>query len=318
MAVSMQNLQCQTFMAHRGYCYAYVRHKMSKKENSHISTFGSRATSVVSLALTLVIFGLVSLTVLSAHNAANRVRTNLTVLVRMTPDATAAQTNALKKSFAGAPWLQRHVYTSAESVLAQESQLMGQDVAALLDENPYSAEFELYLRAPWANPDSINLLTRRLAAAPGVEGVSSDTAVLQSATLVLDKVTLVMLCVAGALLLISFVLINNTVSLSIYSRRFTIHTMKLVGATPWFIRRPFIGAGVVNGLIAGLIAAAALAGIQYWVSGYDAEIGSTLPWQQTAWVYAALPVAGIILCALAAWLASTLYLRRSYDRLFRK
>ena len=290
---------------------------MSKKDNTHISTFGSRATSVVSLTLTLVIFGLVALVVLSARNAAQTVRTNLIVLVKVDRTASAKDVNSLKKTFARAAYLQSHTYTSAESVLAQESELMGEDIAALLDENPYDAEFELHLRPAYANHDSINVLTRRISALPGVSEVTTDSQIVESTTVMLDKITLVMLCVAGALLLISFVLINNTVSLSIYSRRFTIHTMKLVGATPGFIRRPFIGAGVVNGLIAGVIASAILAALQFWGTDMDADLAATLPWRQTAWIYGALPVAGLILCAISAWIASSLYLRRSYDRLFK-
>ena len=291
---------------------------MANKKNAHISTFGSQATSVVSLALTLIIFGLVGLTVLSAHNAAKRVRTNMTVLVKVKPTADAASLAALKKTFSRAPYLASHTYTSAESVLAQEVENIGEDVAALLDENPYSAEFDLHLKDQWANADSINAIMGRLAKNAAVEEVSADTETVRSASTMIDKVALILLCVAGALLLISFVLINNTVSLSIYSRRFTIHTMKLVGATPAFIRRPFVRAGIVNGLIAGLIAAAVLAGIQVWATEADRYLALTLPWQQAAWVYAALPVAGIVLCALAAWLAAQRYLRRSYDRLFRK
>lgn len=291
---------------------------MADKRNTHISTFGSRATSVASLALTLIIFGLVGLIVLSAHNAAKMVRSNVTVLVKVLPQADAEQVNALKQELGKADYLASHTYTSAEAVLAQETEYIGEDMVALLDENPYNAEFELRLKDKWANADSVNAIIKRLSANPAVEQVAADTAVVQNADTVLNKITLILLCVAGALLLISFVLINNTVSLSIYSRRFTIHTMKLVGATPSFIRRPFVGAGIVNGLIAGLIAAAVLAAVQYWCTDTDPDISLTLPWQQTMWVYLSLPVIGMTLCALTAWWAASRYLRRSYDRLFRK
>ena len=263
-------------------------------------------------------FGLVALTVLTAHNAANMVRTNVAVIVKVAPEADVAAVNNLKQNLAAAPWLESHTYTSADAILAQEIEYIGEDVSALLDENPYSAEFELHLKAPWANADSINAITARLGTNPAIEEVAADTVTVKSADTILNKITLILLCVAGALLLISFVLINNTVSLSIYSRRFIIHTMKLVGATPGFIRRPFIGAGIVNGLIAGLIAAAVLAGVQVWSADADPELAAAMTWQQTAVVYVALPVAGMILCALAAWWAASRYLRRSHDRLFRR
>lgn len=291
---------------------------MSRKKQPHISTFGSRATAVVSLALTLIMFGLAALTVVSAHNAAEKVRTNLTVLVKVKSDAEVSDVNSLKQLLAKAPYIQSHTYTSADAVLSQEVEYIGEDVAALLDENPYSAEFELRLKSGWANADSVNAIISRLGKHAAVEEAAADTAVVAGADAVFHKIAIVLLCVAGALLLISFVLINNTVSLSIYGRRFIIHTMKLVGATPGFIRRPFVTAGIVNGLIAGLIAVAVLAGIQVWSSDLDPDIAGTLLWEHTGWVYAALPVGGMLLCALAACWAANRYLRRNYDKLFRK
>lgn len=291
---------------------------MSHKKQTHISTFGSRATAVVSLALTLIMFGLAALVVVSAHNAAEQVRTNLAVLVKVKNDADAPDVNTLKRRLASAPYIQSHTYTSADAVLAQEVEYIGEDVAALLDENPYSAEFELRLKGKWANPDSVNVIINELGKYKAVEEVAADTAAVAGADVVFHKITVVLLCVAGALLLISFVLINNTVSLSIYGRRFIIHTMKLVGATPGFIRRPFVVAGIVNGLLAGLVAAVVLSGIQVWCSDLDSDIAGTLLWEHTGWVYAILPIAGMLLCALAACWAANRYLKRNYDKLFRK
>ncbi|MDO5396155.1 MAG: permease-like cell division protein FtsX [Bacteroidales bacterium] len=291
---------------------------MSNKKTLRISTFGSRATAVVSLALTLTLFGLAALTLISARSAMENVRTNIMVLVKVSPDAELAQLNALKQHLSNANYLSSHTYTDADAILAQEVEYIGEDVAALLDENPYNSEFELHLKPAWANPDSINRITAQLAKFPAIEEISSDVTSLADADTIFEKITIVLLCIAGALLLISFVLINNTVSLSIYSRRFIIHTMKLVGAAPSFIRKPFVGSGAVNGLIAGIAATAVLACLQLWISEIAPDIATTLPWTQTAVVYASLPVLGMILCTLAAWYAATRYLRRNYDRLFRR
>lgn len=291
---------------------------MNKKRHSHISTFGSRATAVVSLALTLIMFGLTALTVVSAHTATEQVRTNLMVLVKVKSDAEVGQVNALKKRLAAASYISTHTYTSADAVLAQEAEYIGEDVAALLDENPYSAEFELHLKPKWANADSVNVIVKELGQMEAVEEVVADTQAVAGADAVFHKIAVVLLCVAGALLIISFVLINNTVSLSIYGRRFIIHTMKLVGATPGFIRRPFIKAGVINGLISGIIAAAVLVAVQIWCADLDGDIADTLLWQHTAWVYASMPLAGMLLCAIAARQAAGRYLRKNYDKLFKK
>lgn len=273
---------------------------------------------MVSLALTLIMLGLAALTVDGARNAAERVRTNLVVLVKVKAGASDDGVNALKRRLALAPYVESHTYTSAETVMAEEAEYVGEDVMGLLDENPYNAEFELHLRPEWANADSVNAIIARLSGVDVVDEVAADTQAVAGADAVFRKIAVILLCVAGALLLISLALINNTVSLSIYARRFIIHTMKLVGATPAFIRRPFVRAGVVNGLIAGLVAAAVLAAVQTWCSDMDPDIAMALPWRHTAWILAAMPVAGMLLCAIAAWAAANRYLRRNYDKLFRK
>ena len=291
---------------------------MTKKKQSHISIFGSRATAVVSLALTLIMLGLAALTVTGARNAAENVSTNLAVLVKVKAQASEDGVNALKRMLAVAPYTLSHTYISAETVMAQEAESVGEDVMSLLDENPYNAEFELHLRPEWANTDSVDAIIERLSKVDVVEEVAADTQAMAGADAVFHKIALILLCVAGALLIISLALINNTVSLSIYGRRFIIHTMKLVGATPGFIRRPFVKAGVVNGLIAGLIASAVLAGVQVWCAEMDPDIAVALPWSQSVWILVAIPLLGMLLCAVAAWAAANRYLRRNYDKLFRK
>lgn len=291
---------------------------MSDSKSTRISTFGSRATSVVSLTLSLLILGLLGLTVIAARNITGNVRENLTVTVKVLPEAEAKAVNTLKQSFAKADYISSHTFTTADAILAQEVELIGEDVAELLDENPYSAEFELHLKPAYANSDSISMLTEKLTADPAVEEVITDTIVVDNVNRTLNKLTIILLSVAAAMLLISFVLINNTVSLSIYSRRFIIHTMKLVGATPGFIRRPFVRAGIVNGLTAGLIATAVLAAVQFYLMRVDSDVARELPWSDAWIVFALVIITGMLVCGIASWWATTRYLRRTYDSLYRK
>lgn len=291
---------------------------MSRNKKSRISTFGSQATSIVSLALTLLILGLLAFCIVAARNVTDNVRSSLTLTVKVSTSATPRQLNALKQEFRKDKSLASHTFISADQILAQELQAIGSDLDGILDENPYNAEFELHLKAPYANADSIRRIVRHLGENPAVEEVITDANVIHSVDRTLNKVTIIMLSVAAALLLISFVLINNTVSLSIYSRRFVIRTMKLVGATPSFIRRPFVRAGIGNGFIAGIIAAAILVGLREYAAHFDAELAEALPVEQTALVCGAVVVTGVIVCTIAAWAAATRYLRRNYDSLYRK
>jgi cell division transport system permease protein len=291
---------------------------MTQKKSFKISTFGSQATSVVSVALTLLILGLLAMTVLAARTLTASVCENVAATVKINPEASDIAINKLKQQFAKAKYLSSYTYTSADQVLAQEVQYIGEEVTALLDENPYSAEFELHFTTKYAKSDSINAITENLLKNDAIESVITDTTVVDNVNKSLNKLTIVLLSIAAALLLISFVLINNTVSLAIYSRRFIIHTMKLVGATPGFIRRPFIRAGILNGLIAGVIASVLLAGVQVYAINLDADVAHTLTWSDAIIVYIGITIIGISVCALASIWSTNRYLRRNYDSLYRK
>lgn len=291
---------------------------MAQKKSFKISTFGSQATSVVSVALTLLILGVLGMTLLAARSLTESVSENVAATVKVAPEVNDVALNKLKQQFAKAPYLVSYTYTSADQVLAQEVQYIGEEVTTLLDENPYSAEFELHFRQKYANTDSINKISAKLLKNPAIDSIITDTTVVDNVNRSLNKLTIVLLIIASALLLISFVLINNTVSLAIYSRRFIIHTMKLVGATPGFIRRPFIRAGLVNGLISGIIASVILACAQTYAVNLDADIARTLSWADSVVVYAAIIIIGMLVCAFASFWATTRYLRRNYDSLYRK
>jgi cell division transport system permease protein len=132
----------------------------------------------------------------------------------------------------------------------------------------------------------------------------------------ISTLMLVLIVAACALTPISFVLINNTVRLTIYSHRFTIHTMKLVGASRGFIRRPFMLSNLLQGTLAAVVASALLAGMASYVFTLDPALQAYVGWEQLAAVFAALLIAGILICLMAAWFATQRYLTRSYDELF--
>lgn len=148
-------------------------------------------------------------------------------------------------------------------------------------------------------------------AAPDAEMVDTMNTNIEKAAYVLGGIALV-------LLVISFVLINNTVHLTIYSRRFTIHTMQLVGATNGFIRRPIVGNNLLSGVLAGLLASAVIAAAMLGAPrmGYG-HLGTLVPWWQFGAIAAALVIVGALICSVAAIAATNRYLRKDYDELFK-
>lgn len=292
---------------------------MKRKKAARISTFGSRMTSIISVALTLTIVGILAVGISVYHNATNNVRHNMTVTIRAVPNADDISLNRIKRLVRTRHAVSDYTFLSADQVLAQEVEYIGPEVSALLDENPYSAEFEVHLKPEYACRDSVLALCKAFRADKAVDDVLADVGVIENVNHYFNNMAVALGVIAAVLMLISFVLINNTVSLSIYSRRFLINSMKLVGATPCFIRRPFVWAGVGNGLFAGILAAAVLCAVRAYADSVgDVELVSLIPWEHVAVVSAGLVLLGCVICAMASWWATTRYLRRTYDSLYRK
>lgn len=293
---------------------------MSQKRSKRISTFGSRLTSIVSVSLVLLLLGLVAMAGLAGRNLTDEVRRNIGFIIKMDRDASAAQLNTVKKVLGGAPYVERYVFSSADDIMARESSLLGEDIADLVEINPYSSEYDVRVRPQYANLDSINMIIFEVRTIPGVEEIITEADVIKGVDTTFRRISTVLLIVAAVLLFISFVLISNTVSLSIYSRRFVIHTMRLVGASPAFIRRPFIFAGCRSGLVAGICASLVIAGVRMYTATLEPGLmDGALPWWPVmAALFGALIAGGIILCALASLLATSRQLRSSYDEMFLK
>jgi cell division transport system permease protein len=200
--------------------------------------------------------------------------------------------------------------------LKEEAGSDGNSLVEMLGVNPYSPVFDIRVKTNWANVDSIGRLVTTWSRYEGVDDVSVNTDMVENLTRNARLFNTVMLVIAAALLLISFVLINNTVRLTVYSRRFIIHTMKLVGATPGFIRRPFILSNLVQGIIAGIVASGLLAGLIAWGKNWDPALEPLLPWGNAGLIFVGVLLLGMAICSLAAALATNRYLRANYDEMF--
>lgn len=289
---------------------------MVQKRSLHISVFGSRVTSVVSVALVLVLLGMAAVLTVAAHKVTDRVRQDMGFTVKMEHDAPDRAINDIKKLLTDAPFAESFVFAGADEILALETEIIGEDIVSLVDENPYSAEFDVKVRTRWANSDSINSVSKQILKQRGVEEIITDSSVIDNLNANIARLTWIMLAIALALLVISFVLINNTVSLAVYSRRFIIHTMRLVGAKGSFIRRPFLAAGAMTGFAASIAAIAILAIIQAYAIRIDPVLAGTMCWHTSTLIYILLTIAGIGICLVAAAFATNRYLRSNIDEYY--
>ncbi len=291
---------------------------MSKRRSKRFSTLGARLTSMVSVALVLVLLGLAAMIGLAGATIQDEVKRNIGFVAVMDKECTAEQLNAMKTCLLSQPAVKSFAFSSAEDILASESEYMGQDIAAIADGNPYSSEFDVKVRPAYASADSIASFAAFIADMPGVHEVNSESTVIEGIDTTVRRVTMVLSVMALVLLVVAVALIGNTVSLSVYGRRFIIHTMKLVGATPGFIRRPFVVAGLRDGFIAGLLASAVIVAFRYYAPRVDPIAHELVSWQLVAIVCGAMVLAGAIISSLTALVAANRYLRASYDEMFLK
>lgn len=291
---------------------------MAKKPRARISTFGSRLTSIVSVTLVLLILGILAMTIEASSRLGDDIRSNIGFIVKIDRSASDADISRLKREMAEARFTESIAYTSADEILRQESEYMGEPLDELLDENPFGPELDVKVKPLYANSDSIAAIARGVEMSVSVDEVVTQSAMVDNINSVLSRLTVILVAIALALLVISFVLINNTVSLAVYSRRFIIHTMKLVGATGSFIRRPFLMAGLATGAIAAVAASVVLAAAKTYGSNIDPLLDILVPWQSMWIIFAIITVVGLLICLCASALATNRYLRADYDEMFMK
>jgi cell division transport system permease protein len=292
--------------------------RLANKKKQHISTLGSRLTSVISVTLVLLVLGILAFVTIAADSASRAVKENMTMIVKLEPDASKDDINTAKHRLLTGPFVASHIYRSAEIVLAEEMPYLGEETVEALDENPFGAEFEITLKPDYANADSLTALQQRLSNLPALDRIITNVAVAKTIDNTVHNLTWVFLGVAAALLVISLVLINNTVSLSIYSRRFIIHTMKLVGATPSFIRRPFLRAGMTIGLVSGIAASALLTAGYFYLRTLDPAIAASITPTWCITVYVGLTILGVLVCGITSMWSANRYIRKNFDQLFKK
>lgn len=288
------------------------------KTTRRISTLGSRFTSMISVCLVLLLLGIGAMAGMVGKGIAGEVRRNVGFVVKLERECSPDNIRLIESALKHHPAVTTADFISADSIMAEESRYLGENLSADIDENPFFPEFNVRLNAGATAPDSVSAITAFFETMEGVEEIVSENAVIEGVDRTLQRIGTFSLIGAAALLLVAIALINNTVSLSIYSRRTTIHTMKLVGATRGFIRAPFVRAAAVNGLIAGIIASGILAFIRAYAATLDPIVSISLPWEALALLFTGLIAAGTTLCALTAAFAINRHLNSSYEDLFLK
>lgn len=296
----------------------YVRKLMKRRKKYAGNRRGVQlVTLCISTAMVLVLLGLLVFSVQISRNLSQWVKENLTVTVMLSDDVSVNGAKLLCRDLYHRPYSRNIDYISKEQALKEQSEAMGSDPSEFLGVNPFPATLELQLHSDYANSDSLKWIARELQKNPKITDVAYQVDLMDSVNHNLTKVNLVLFALAVLLTFVSFSLINNTVRLSVYSRRFIIHTMKLVGASWGFIRRPFMNQALLVGVLAALIAIVVLGGCVYALYYYEPNIVSIITWRELVITAVAVLLFGIIITAACSYISVNKFLRMSAGELYK-
>lgn len=273
-------------------------------------------TTSVSITLVLFLVGLVAMVTLTAHRMIEQVKHNVAITVVLSPDADSAQVERCGQVLKAAPFCHACRYISSEEALDEHIRSLGDDPSQFLGYNPLLASYEVNLSSAYANADSIAVVEQRIAALPYVKQVMYQRDLVELLEHNVSQVTLVLLGLAGMLLLIAYVLIINTIRLHVYSNRFLINTMRLVGATPWVIKRPFVARSLRMGCWSAILALMLLAGLFYYVQYSMNIILMSLTWINVAFIVVVVLLTGEVLTLIGSLIAVNRYIRMDAERMY--
>ena len=273
-------------------------------------------TTTISVSLVLFLIGLECVVLVSARDLVRQVRENVVLTVLMQNDATQEDVTRLQNMVDLAPFVLDSRYISKEQALQEHIENLGEDPQKFLGYNPLTDAFEIRLKETYAQIDSIHQLDARFSSLPYVSKVIYQTDVVSVLDNNLNKVLLGLLVVAIVLLLIALVLISNTIQLQIYSKRFIINTMRLVGATPWVIKWPFVRRNIWVGVQAAVIAIGMLALTYYYCSTRLGVYLFPLNKITIGTIIGVVLLSGLLITFLASLTATGRYIRMKTNKLY--
>ena len=289
----------------------------SKSRNNAVSYFDMQfITSSISTTLVLLLLGLVVFFVLAANNLSVYVRENINFSVLISDDMKETDILKLQKLLNNEPFVKETEYISKKQALKEQTEAMGTDPQEFLGYNPFTASIEIKLHSDYANSDSIAKIEKLIKRNTNIQDVLYQKDLIDAVNENIRNISLVLLALAVMLTFISFALINNTIRLAIYSKRFLIHTMKLVGASWGFIRRPFLKRNIWSGVLAAFIADTILMGAAYWLVSYEPELIRVITPEVMLLVSGAVLVFGVVITFLCAYLSINKYLRMKASTLY--
>ena len=277
---------------------------------------GSYFVSTLSIALVLVVVGILVFILLNARAISDHVKQNIGFSIIVKDNVNEAEMKKMQKLLDTKPFVASSVFVSKAEAARNFKEELGEDFEQVLGYNPLLPSIEVKLVPQYANNDSLEIIEKKLVAYDIIQEVSYQKSLVQYVNENVRKISIILLIAGAALVLISFTLIRNTIHLSVYSQRFLIKTMQLVGAKPFFICRPFIRNSVWFGffgsMIANMILLLAVYFLQKEVGGVINIMNRDLLIVMVAFVF----VSGILLSFVSSWMSVLEYLNKDLNDLY--
>lgn len=291
---------------------------MSRKEKNSIGgrLVRSYVSSVISISLVLFIVGIFAVLAVNAREVSDYFKENIKISTILKEEATQVEAEAFCKNVALLPAVKSTQLISKEEGTKEMKELLGNDFLDVFESNPIPISVEIQLNPNYFHPDSVKVLKSMLMHDPLVDDVVYQESLIETINKNMQKIGLVLIVFIALLMFISIVLINNTVRLNVFSKRFSIHTMQLVGATKGFIRRPFIYRAIFQGLISGVIAICALAGVLFLIRREFSSIFSIINLQVMLEVSAGVILLGVVICLICTYFVVNKLVELSSNELY--
>jgi cell division transport system permease protein len=291
---------------------------MSIQENQIVKRrlTSSYLTTVISITLVLFLLGLAGFLILNVQNLSRHVKENIGFNIELKDNIREADIQQFRKILDAKKFVKSTEYITREQAAIETQKALGEDFISFLGYNPLPASVKVKLNAPWANPDSISRIESELKKYPQVSEMYYRKTLIHEINDNVKKISLIIFSFTLLLLLISLTLINNTIRLSVYSKRFLIHTMQLVGATRGFIRRPFIYKGAYYGLLSAMISILLLMGTIYIVQNQIEGLIDFIDPGILALLFVGVIITGIIISSISTFFAVNKYLNLNTDALY--
>jgi len=251
-----------------------------------------------------------------AHDLSIYVKENINLSIILDDNVNSTSEQRIQTYLLGAPFTKSVEYISKDDALKDHIANLGENPEDFLGYNPLLASLEVKLNANYANNDSVNKIESKLKAFKDIKRVIYQKDIVSLVNENVSKMSLVLMALAAILLFVSIALINNTVRLSLYSNRFLINTMKLVGATPWFIRRPYILSSMINGVVASVISLFLLFGVINFIQYQFGITGMIIQPMTAVTVSFIVILLGVSLAAISSFFAVGRYLKMNTNDMY--